>query len=104
MRIGEALIAATEPFCKILEGGETPEAGDVSEQYSVASCIYTIRFGCIPHQEVEWTQRMDMLTRGEFPDAKWGILFGDVTLKCWMGEYPSLEAVDKDVRSRGFKA
>ena len=41
-RPGAELMVASEPFCKIFKNLETPPAGPVSEQFSLASCIYTI--------------------------------------------------------------
>ncbi len=42
---GAELTVASEPFWKMNKDFETPPAGPVTEQYSLASCIYTIRFG-----------------------------------------------------------
>jgi len=41
VRPGAELMVASEPFSKIYENLETPPAGPVSEQFSLASYIYT---------------------------------------------------------------
>lgn len=100
VRIGEKLLVASEPFCKLDKDFEPPYAGPVSEQFSLASCIYTIRFGHLPHHELDTPDRIKKLIQNEFPATAQDALFGDVTLKCWLGEYASLDAVDKDIESR----
>lgn len=40
---GTELIVASEPFCKINKDFEPPLAGPVSEQFSLASCIYDLK-------------------------------------------------------------
>jgi len=49
---GAELMVASEPFCKMDKNFETPPAGPVSEQFSLASCIYTIRFGHWPWHSI----------------------------------------------------
>lgn len=100
VRIGEELLVASEPFCKLNEGFELPNAGPVSEQFSLASCIYTIRMGHLPHHELDAPDRITKLIKNEFPTTSQDILFGDLTLKCWLGRYLSLAAVNRDVESR----
>lgn len=99
VRTGEQLLVASEPFCKLNEDFEPPNAGSVSEQFALASCIYTIRFGHIPFHELDAPNRVQMLIKSEFPSTTEDILFGDITRKCWLGEYVSIAAVDKDVES-----
>lgn len=100
VRIGEKLLVASEPFCKLNEDFELPYAGPVSEQFSLASCIYTIRLGHLPHYELDAPDRIKKLIGREFPATAQDVLFGDVILKCWLGEYASLDAIYKDVESR----
>ena len=45
---GEQLKVASEPFCKVNEDYELPIGGPISEQFSLGSCIYTIRNGHKP--------------------------------------------------------
>ena len=100
VRTGEKLLVASEPFCKLDEEFEVPYAGPVSEQFSLGSCIYTIRLGHLPHHELDAPDRIKKLIRSEFPATAQDGLFGDVTLKCWLGEYASLDAIDRDIESR----
>ncbi|RYP12512.1 hypothetical protein DL766_009951 [Monosporascus sp. MC13-8B] len=50
---GKELVVASEAFCKMNEDFEPPLAGPVSEQFSLASCIYTIRFGHWPWHNLD---------------------------------------------------
>ena len=97
---GQELMTASEPFCKINEDCELPLAGPVSEQFSLASCIYTIRFGHWPWHDLDPEGRFQKLVRNEFPSVSEDPLFGEVTRKCWYGEYESVVAVERDVLSR----
>ncbi len=97
---GAELLVASEPFCKLDENRDTPPAGPVSEQFSLASCIYTIRFGHWPWHELDHRARGERLVRMEFPPVSEDVLFGDVMMRCWHGEYASLRSVEKDVLSR----
>ena len=72
----------------------------MSEQFALASCIYTIRFGHIPFPEIDAPDRVQRLIKGGFPPTTEDALFGDVTTRCWMGEYVSITAVGHDVESR----
>ncbi|KAL2166325.1 hypothetical protein VTG60DRAFT_2932 [Thermothelomyces hinnuleus] len=82
VRPGEELVVASEPFCKLDENLKTPPAGPVSEQFSLASCIYTIRFGHWPWHTLDPRARVKKLTRNEFPSVSADTLFGDVMTRC----------------------
>ncbi|KAL2198265.1 kinase-like domain-containing protein [Corynascus similis CBS 632.67] len=99
-RPGAELMVASEPFCKIFKNLETPPAGPVSEQFSLASCIYTIRFGHWPWHELDPRARGERLIKNEFPSVSADSLFGDVTTRCWHGEYVSIASVEQDVLSQ----
>ncbi len=97
---GAELLVASEPFCKVDENLDTPPAGPVSEQFSLASCIYTIRFGHWPWHELDHRASGAKLVRKEFSPVSEDVLFGDMTTRCWHGEYASLGSVEQDVLSR----
>lgn len=97
---GAELVVASEPFCKMDANFETPPAGPVSEQFSLASCIYTIRFGRWPWHELDPPARVRKLVRNEFPSASADPVLGDVTARCWRGVYASIASVHQDVLSR----
>lgn len=97
---GAELLVASEPFSKMNENFETPLAGPESEQFSLASCIYTIRFGHWPFHDLEPEVRFQRLIRNEFPPVSSDHPFGEVTRRCWLGEYGSVAAVERDVLSR----
>ncbi|KAK4044837.1 kinase-like domain-containing protein [Parachaetomium inaequale] len=97
---GAELLVASEPFCKINEDFETPLAGPVSEQFSLASCIYTIRFKRWPWHDLKPRARGQRLARNEFPVTSADRLFGGVTRRCWLGEYASIAAVEQEVICR----
>jgi len=97
---GAELTVASEPFCKMNENFETPPAGPVSEQFSLASCIYTIRFGHWPWHKLDPRARVQKLMRNEFPSVSADPVLGDVTMRCWHGEYASIASIKQDVFSR----
>ncbi|KAI0430737.1 kinase-like protein [Xylaria sp. FL1042] len=99
VRIGEQLLVASEPYCKLNHDFELPTAGPLSEQFALGSCLYTIRFGNKPFHELDPPTRIRKLMRGEFPPTSADMLLGAVITQCWFGLYPSLGAVERDVRS-----
>jgi serine/threonine protein kinase len=100
VRPGEELKVAGVPFCKTNAKCETPLAGPESEQYSLASCIYTIRFGHWPWHGLTGRAMFERLARNEFPPTSADPLLGDLITSCWFGKYESIAAVEKDVLRR----
>lgn len=100
VKIGEQLLVASEPFCKLNGDFELPHAGPISEQFALASCIYTIRFGHIPLGELDAPDRVRKLMNNEFPSTENDAKFGVVTLSCWQGQYASITAVYNDIKAR----
>ncbi|KAF1921460.1 kinase-like domain-containing protein [Ampelomyces quisqualis] len=96
---GEQLVVASEPFCKMDEDFEPPLAGPLSEQFSLASCIYTIRFGHKPFHDIEAPIRVRRLIMNQFPSTAADPIFGELTQACWHGGYISIEAVYHEVVS-----
>lgn len=99
VKTGEQLIVASEPFCKMDEDYEPPLAGPLSEQFSLASCIYTIRYGHRPYHDLEAPTRVRKLIMNRFPSTAADLIFGNLTQKCWHGYYDSIEAVEREVIS-----
>ncbi|KAI1759155.1 kinase-like protein [Hypoxylon sp. FL1150] len=95
----EQLFVASEPFCKLNEDYELPIAGPVSEQFSLGSCIYTIRFGYPPWHDVDAPIRVRRLMQNQFPSTSTDHLLGQVTDNCWHGVYESMIAVERDVQT-----
>lgn len=98
VRIGAELQLATLPFCKVDENYEPPPAGPESEQFSLGSCIYNIRFGFPPFSNLElespvWRQR---LIRKEFPPTLDDI-YGPIIEGCWYGAFPSISALQTEI-------
>jgi serine/threonine protein kinase len=95
---GEELRVATLPFCKVDEKYKSPPAGPETEQFSLGSCIYNIRFGFPPYsdlglEEADWHV---MLARGEYPSTSEDI-FGPIIQDCWHGSFPSISALETEV-------
>jgi hypothetical protein len=87
--------------CPTIFDNPAPEqAEEMGEKFALASCIYAIRFGHVPFHEIDAPDRVQRLIKGEFPPTTKDALFGDVTKRCWMGEYVAITAVGKDVGSR----
>ncbi|RKU41522.1 hypothetical protein DL546_004531 [Coniochaeta pulveracea] len=97
---GEELRTAGVPFCKLDEHFEPPPAGPVSEQFSLASCIYTIRFGHGPWHDIDPQVMVRKVMRNEMPLVSEDLLFGDIMKRCWLGDYASIADVEKDILSR----
>lgn len=100
VKSGAELLVASEPISKMNENFGTPLPGPESEQFLLALCIYTIRFGHWPFHDLEPEVRFQRLIRNEFPPVSSDHLFGEVTRQCWLGEYESVAAVELDVLSR----
>ena len=93
-------MVVNEPFCKVGEDFEPPLAGPVSKKFSLASCVYTIRFGHWPWHDLDPEARVQKLIRNEFQSISADPLFDNMTKDCWQGEYQSVAAVKKDILSR----
>ena len=84
-------------FCKLDEDFILPQAGAASEQFALASCIYTIRFGHIPLHELEAPTKIQRLIKSDFPSTQEDRIFGHVMMNCWQGKYDSIVAVDSEI-------
>ncbi|KAG6260673.1 hypothetical protein E4U47_000355, partial [Claviceps purpurea] len=100
VKIGEELQAASEPFIQLGEDFETPQAGSTSEQFALGSCIYTIRFGHIPLDGLDPPERVQKHMKNELPSTENDTEFGDVTVRCWQGQYASISAAYDDIKAR----
>jgi serine/threonine protein kinase len=96
--IGSELLLATLPFCKVDEDFETPLAGAETEQSSLGSCIYNIRFGVPPYSDLglESPVWRKMLTQKDYPSTD-GDRYGDVIQDCWKGRFPSIGALQIEI-------
>jgi serine/threonine protein kinase len=96
--IGSELSVATAPFCKVDEGFETPLAGAETEQFSLGSCIYNIRFGVPPYSDLglECPVWRKMLAHRGYPSTS-GDRYGDVIQECWKGTFPSISALKLEI-------
>ncbi|KAG5955901.1 hypothetical protein E4U57_003054 [Claviceps arundinis] len=100
VKIGKELEAVSEPFARLNKGRKIPHAGPITEQFSLGSCIYTIRFGHIPLDGLDPPDRIKKLMNNEFPSTENDVEFGDVTLSCWQGQYASVTAAYDDIKAR----
>jgi serine/threonine protein kinase len=96
---GEQLLVASEPFCRLNENYETPLAGPLSEQFALASCIYTIRFGHKPFPGLEPHVRVKQLIMGVFPPTASDAFLGGLIHECWHGRHDSIRTVEQNIRS-----
>ena len=92
-------MVVSEPFCKLDANFETLLAGPLSEQFSLASCVCTIQFGHKPFHDLKAPVRIQNLIKNMFPSTSADTLFGNLTQKCWRGDYESMGAVEQDVLS-----
>lgn len=94
---GERLLVASEPFCKLNDDYELPIAGPRSEQFSLGSCFYNIRYGHIPFNDLDAPTRVQKLMQNEFPSTFQDTLFGDLIKACWQGVYMSINTINVGV-------
>lgn len=66
VRLGEQLLVASAPFCKLEGDYEPPIASAVSEQYAVGSCIYNIRTPFKLFHDIAMPVRVRKLINNEF--------------------------------------
>ncbi|KAF4481125.1 Sperm motility kinase X [Colletotrichum fructicola Nara gc5] len=99
VKIGEQLLVASEPYCKLDKYFKPPNAGPISEQFALASCIYTIRFGHIPLSELEAPDRVRSLINHKYPSTNEDKEFGCVIMSCWNGQYDSIRAVYEEIKT-----
>lgn len=98
VKVGEQLRVASEPFCKLNEDYEPPLAGPDTEQFSLGSCIYNIRFGRKPHHDLDPPTRVRKLMMNDFPSTSADYLFGALTNNCWYGGiYDSIYTVEQEI-------
>lgn len=95
---GTDLRLATLPFCKVDENFEPPAAGPESEQFSLGSCIYNIRFGYPPFTDLGLDSPVwrKMLAHKEFPSTS-DDLFGAIIQNCWHGTFSSISSLEAEV-------
>ncbi|KAL5405735.1 hypothetical protein PMIN06_002781 [Paraphaeosphaeria minitans] len=96
---GEHLMVVSAPFCKLDENYEPPVAGLLSEQFSLASCIYAIRSGHKPFHNIEAPIRVRRLIMNQFPSTAADPIFGNLIQKCGQGGFHSVEAVEHEIVS-----
>ncbi|KAG5952051.1 hypothetical protein E4U57_006418 [Claviceps arundinis] len=100
VKIGQELEAGGEPFVRVNEDFELPQAGPISEQFALGSCIYTVRFGHLPLSELDPPDRVQKLIKNELPSTDDDKEFGGVTRSCWQGQYASVSAAYDDIKAR----
>ena len=96
--IGLELRLATLPFCKVDKYWKTPLAGPESEQFSLGSIIYNIRYGFPPWSDLELESPVwrKMLAHGDYPSTT-DDRYGDIIQKCWKGAFPSISALQIEI-------
>ena len=98
VRTGSDLRLVTLPFCKVDKNFEPPVAGPESEQFSLGSCIYNIRFGFPPFSDLGldspvWRQK---LIQKDFPSTT-NDIYGPVIQDCWHGVFPSIRCLETEI-------
>jgi serine/threonine protein kinase len=94
---GDKLLAFTEPFCKPSHDYDTLPAGPLTEQFSLGSCIYNIRFGHPPFDDLESPVRVKRMAEGDFPQTSSDEQYGGIISACWRGTYNSIGAIKLQV-------
>ncbi|KAI5268641.1 hypothetical protein E4T47_07672 [Aureobasidium subglaciale] len=96
--VGSEQRLATLPFTKVDEKFQTPPAGPDTEQFSIGSCIYNIRFGTAPFADagLESPVWRKMLVCRQFPATE-GDRYGAVIQDCWNGAFASIAALETEI-------
>ncbi|CAF3656770.1 unnamed protein product [Fusarium graminearum] len=97
VRDGERLLVASEPFCKLLDNYKLPNGSHITDQFSLGSCIYTIRFQRIPWHDIDPPTRVIKLIRGELPETQSDTQFGGIISQCWIGCFASIRSVEDEI-------
>lgn len=100
VKMGQELVSGLAPFIKLSKDFMPDSASAVSEQFALASCMYTIRFWHAPWHDLDDAAMVHKIAGGQLPSASADTLFGDVIHGCWQGLYPSLAALEEDVLCR----
>lgn len=100
VRPGEELVVTRGVFCKMNAVFEPPPASAATDQFSLGSCTYSIRFGHWPWHDLEPREGGLRMIPEKFPPVSTDPLFGEVIKKCWKSEYVSVSAVEGAVRSK----
>ncbi|KAF1987374.1 hypothetical protein K402DRAFT_462695 [Aulographum hederae CBS 113979] len=95
VKSGEEMTTANCGFCPMREGFKTLPAGPVTEQFTLASCIYSIRFGKEPWSGKDGHAEMKKLVKGETPDTGADVLFSDLIQGCCRGAFGSVREVQE---------
>ncbi|KAI9146642.1 Sperm motility kinase 3B [Paramyrothecium foliicola] len=98
IKIGEEVIAACEPFCKLGRQFKLPIAGPSTEQFALGTCIYVIRFGEIPMAELSPPERVQRLIRNELPPTPGDEVLGELIADCWSEKYESIASVHQHLQ------
>lgn len=97
VRFGQRLLVATAPFCKLQDDYEPPIASSTSEQYSLGSCIYTVRNRKEPFHDLEGPEMARRLIDGKYSDTSHDTELGPIIQACWRGDYTSIQQLKRTI-------
>ncbi|THZ31969.1 hypothetical protein D6C91_00616 [Aureobasidium pullulans] len=84
-------LLARSPWAKEDAQGNCPQAGPETEQFSLGSCIFNIRYGHPPYAELESPVWYEYMSHQRYPPTPKGDDIGDIIQACWRGDYASIE-------------
>ena len=94
---GEGLPGVSYPFYRPTANFDAPIAGPVSEQFALASCIYSIRMGHEPLNNLSGPEQVKALIHGRLPSTAADSILGPVVSCCWRGDYTTLAQVEQEI-------
>ncbi|KAI9814090.1 MAG: hypothetical protein M1832_005978 [Thelocarpon impressellum] len=98
-RRGEELPAASWPFYRVKGKSEALVAGPASEQFAMASCIYTIRTGREPLCEFPGPEIVQRLIKGAFPPTDGDPELGEIVFRAWREGYETMAQLEQAIGS-----
>ncbi|THX17923.1 hypothetical protein D6D13_00063 [Aureobasidium pullulans] len=97
VEIGSELLAGTLPWAKEDAQGNCPQAGPETEQFSLGSCMFNIRYGHPPYAELESPVWYEYMSHQRYPPTPKGDDIGDIIQTCWRGDYASIEQLEDHI-------
>ena len=97
VEIGSELLAGALPWAKEDAQGNCPQAGPETEQFSLGSCMFNIRYGHPPYAELESPVWYEYMSHQRYPPTPKGDDIGDIIQACWRGDYASIEQLEDHI-------
>ncbi|KAI9848519.1 MAG: hypothetical protein M1837_007188 [Sclerophora amabilis] len=96
---GEQLPGASYPFYRVTAKFDAPIAGPASEQFAMASCIYTIRRGHEPLHQLDGPQTVQALIKRDLPPTGDDASLGGIVYQGWHEAFETMSHLEQAIKS-----